>query len=59
MGCLEGRCGMDYYFFKCITAILNEYGRMYMTPDDRFSGTDWTNSTVRDVKVSWHNSKDE
>lgn len=49
----------DYYFFKCITAILNEYGRMYMTPDDRFSGTDWTNSTVRDVMVSWNNSKDE
>ena len=30
MGCLEVCSGMDYEFFKCITANSNEYARMHM-----------------------------
>ena len=49
MGCLEVCSGMDYEFFKRITANSNEYARMHMNNDGQYAGSNWTNVTVEET----------
>ncbi len=49
MGCLEVCSGMDYQFFKHITANSNEYARIHMNTNGQYVGSNWSNITVEEM----------
>ena len=59
MECVGVCGGMDYDFFKRITANSNEYARLNMSNEGVFAGTDWTNNCRRDGSFSGDSTKDE
>jgi hypothetical protein len=48
MECVGVCGGMDYDFFKQITANSNEHARLNMSNEGVFAGKDWTNVTVEE-----------
>jgi len=45
--------GMDYDFFKQVTANSNSYARMHMTHSGKFGGSPWSNISVQEM-IQFH-----
>ena len=47
--CVSVAGGMDYEFFKRLTANSNEYARLHMSQDGEFGGSKWSNISVQEM----------